>query len=134
MPDLSDINLVGVLVAIVVHQALGFLWYSVLFQKPWVAATGKSMDEMGDPKVALSVGVIASVVMAMGLALIIGLSRTPDLGSGIKIGLLVGVAFVGMALLTQTMFEDRSRTLLGIYSGYQVLGFVLMGAIIGALW
>ena len=133
MPDFSNLDLVAVAVAIVIHQVLGFLWYSVLFQKPWVAAVGKPMDEMGDPKVALSVGVVASVVMAVALGLIVNLSTTPDLGSGVKIGLVVGIAFIGMAILMQTLFEDRNRTLFWIYAGYQVVGFALMSAVLGAV-
>ena len=132
MGDLGEINWLAVLVAVVAAQVLGFLWYGPLFQKTWIAALGKSREEIEPNQVALVVSVVASALAAIGIAIILTMSNTPDLPSGIKIGALAAIGFAVPTIITQTLYEDRSMTLGWIYSGYMLVALLAMGAILGA--
>lgn len=136
MPDLGAIPWVGVLVAIVASQVIGFLWYGPLFGKPWLAAMGKTKEEMaagGSTGPAITVGVLCSVATAIALAIILTMSATPDMASGAKVGLL-GAVIVAAYIETASVYERRPPALGMIAMGYSVVMLVVMGAIIGAMW
>ena len=135
MPDLGSIDWLGVLIAVVVAQVLGFLWYGPLFGKRWMAAVGKTREEIqaDGPGAAIAVSIVASILHAVGIAIILAMSDTPDLVSGVKIGLLASVGFAAAAAVTNSMFEGRPPILLSLYAGYLVLSITVMGAIIGAM-
>lgn len=135
MPDFGAIPWVGVLAAVVASQVIGFLWYGPLFQKPWLAAMGKTKEEMDSAAAgpAIAVGIVCSAVAAVTLAIILTMSQTPDAMSGAKIGLL-GAVLVASYIELTTMYEQRSTTLGWIAMGNQVVTLAVMGAIIGAMW
>lgn len=138
MPEFGEISWLGVLVAVVASQIIGFLWYGPLFVKPWMAGLGKTQDEMaqsgsGLPQAIIG-GIVASILSALALAIILTMSDTPDVESGIKIGLLASIGFVASNLVSGGMFEGRNPTVTWINVGYAVVSLTVMGAIIGALW
>jgi hypothetical protein len=134
MPDWGSIPWVGVLVAVVAAQIIGFLWYGPLFGKPWRAAMGvaEGSDTSG-LGAAIGVGVLCSLATAVALALLLSMSDSPDVESGCKVGLLVAVAVSSYVLIT-TMYEQRNRTVAWIGIANQVVTLVVMGAILGAMW
>jgi hypothetical protein len=134
MPDWGSIPWVGVLVAVVAAQIIGFLWYGPLFGKPWRAAMG--VEEGADTSglgAAIGVGILCSLVTAIALALLLSLSDSPDVASGAKIGLLVAAAVVSYIVITM-MYEQRNRTVSWISSANQIVTLAVMGAILGAMW
>ena len=134
MPNLGELNWLSVIVAVVAAQVLGFLWYGPLFGTQWMAAIGKTKEDMsGSAGRAIAVGVVMSLVRATILALIIGLSKTPDVTSGIKIGLLLA-AVTASGIITGHAFEERVSQLTWINSAYEVVMWAVMGAIIGGMW
>jgi hypothetical protein len=138
MPEFGEISWLGVLVAVVASQIIGFLWYGPLFGKPWMAALGKTQEEMsatgtGLPQAIIG-GIIASIVSALALATILTMSDSPDVESGIKIGLLVSVGFVSMNAWSGGLFEGRNQTLTWINVAYSIVTYTVMGAILGAMW
>ena len=135
MPDFAEFNWLAILAAVVVTQILGFLWYGPLFGKPWMAGMGKTQEEIqagGNVGKAVAIGVICSIVMTVSLAIVIlELSATPDLTSGIKIGLLASIGFVATTLWSGAIYEDRNMTVTIISIAYQVVAITAAGAIIG---
>ncbi|MCA1706579.1 MAG: DUF1761 domain-containing protein [Actinobacteria bacterium] len=134
MPDWGSIPWLGVIVAVVAAQIIGFLWYGPLFGKPWRAAMGgaEGADTSG-LGAAVAVGVLCSLATAIALALLLSLSDSPDEASGIKVGLLVAVAVVSYLVITM-MYEQRNRTLSWISSANQIVTLGVMGCILGAMW
>lgn len=135
MPDFGEINWLAVLVAVVVTQVLGFLWYGPLLGKPWRAGMGITEADMADRSglgKALTIGVICSIVMTVALAIILLLSETPDLVSGIKIGILGSVGFAATTLLSGAAYENRNMTVTWISIAYQIVAITAAGAILGA--
>ena len=134
MPDLGSINWLAVLVAVISAQVLGFLWYGPLFGKQWMAALGRTQEEIRaeGPGPAMMVGIVHSILNAVAVAIILTMSDTPDLVSGVKIGLLTSIGFAAISVVTQAMYEKRPWTTTWLYSGFLVVTITAMGAILGA--
>ena len=140
MPDWGAIPWAGVLVAVVATQILGFLWYGPLFGKTWMGALGKTPETMkADPNQAsmaqaITGGVVSSIFSSVAMAIILSLSATPDLESGVKIGLLVGVGFMAASMVSGGLYEGRPQQLTWVNASYAVLQMTMIGAIIGGMW
>jgi hypothetical protein len=136
MPEWGDIPWVGVIVAVVASQIIGFLWYGPLFGKPWRAAMGISEADMQDRSglgAAIGIGVLSSLATAMALAALLWMTHAADIENGFRIGFLVAVCCAAYILITK-MYEKRDSKLTFINMANQVVTLVVMGAIIGAMW
>lgn len=131
--DPSKINLLAVLVATLAGFALGGLWYSpILFARRWAQESGLSDEQLRGANMGRTFGLaaLATLMMAFNLAAFIGPQGT--LAFGAFAGLAAGLGWVAMSLAVIYLFEQRSLALWLINSGYQVVAYALMGAIIGA--
>lgn len=131
--DFGAINWLAVVLAAVAFFALGAVWYGALFSKPWIRASGVDPDEpSGTPAPLLFGGtLVLEFVAAIGLAAVIGADA--GVATGVWTGAAVGVLFVVTALIVNALYEGRPHLLWVLNGGYNVVGFVAMGAIIGAL-
>jgi hypothetical protein len=133
MPSL-DINWLAVLVAVVAHQFIGFLWYGPVFGKIWLAGMGKTREEMTGAAGGYVVAIVASLVTAIALALFLTLPPPEEVNTttGIVYGLIASIGFVVASVATTAVFENRSMTVPVLFATYQVIGITIMGAILGA--
>jgi Protein of unknown function (DUF1761) len=140
MNFMVGVNLLAVLVAAVATMLVGFLWYSpLLFARPWMRAMGYApddktkQDEMRKGAGKLyAISFLTSLVAAFVLARIM---RTPYLHTaahGMRTGIGVWLGFVTTVQLTDTLFGKRPVTLYLINTGYRLVCFVVMGAILAA--
>jgi Protein of unknown function (DUF1761) len=150
---LFDVNLLAVLVCAIATMGIGFLWYSpALFAKPWVKEMGYDMnDKAAMEKMKKSAGpaygasFVCSIVTAMVLGkLLNALSRHSDrvwhtfampqpVLYGVMVGVAVWVGFVATVQLTSVLFANQSGKLFAINTGYQLVCYAAMGAIL-AVW
>jgi Protein of unknown function (DUF1761) len=131
--ELSQLNYLAIVAAAAVRFALGGLWYSpVLFANAWMRESGVSEAQTKQANMARLFGfsAVAALVMAFSLAAFIGPEATLTFGA--FAGFAAGFSWVAMALGTIYLFEQRSLKLWLINSGYEVIAFTLMGAILGA--
>ena len=139
--EFMGVNLWSVLAAAVATMILGFLWYSpLLFAKPWTVAMGydpndkAKMDEMRKGAGKLyGITFVASLISAFVLAKIIDVTTVNAVLYGMKIGFAVWLGFVTTVQLTSTLFKRRPIKLYLIDTGYQLVCYLLMGAIL-AKW
>ena len=139
--ELMGVNLWSVLVTAVATMILGFLWYSpLLFAKPWTLAMGydpndkAKMDEMRKGAGKLyGITFVASLISAFVLAKIIDVTTVNSALYGMKIGFAVWLGFVTTVQLTSTLFKKRPIKLYWIDTGYQLVCYLVMGAIL-AKW
>jgi hypothetical protein len=129
MPD--RINHFAVWVAAVVYFLFGYLWYGVLFTSQWTAYMGHSMAA---PAAALY---IESFVLGLILAYATGmaLTRRPEdqsAAQGISFALFMGISIFATQTLNQTLYAASPLGLWCINTGYVLIGFAIMAAIIGA--
>lgn len=128
-----DVNWLAVLAAVIAHQALGFLWYGVLFKDMWMQAAGKTQEDFsGGPGPEMILGIVGSILSALALALILTLSEDPSLGLGIAVGAVSAIGFAAASVFTNGAYEETPPKLSALYSIYQLVGFVVMGGIIGS--
>jgi hypothetical protein len=138
--EFLGVNLWSVLVAAVATMVVGFLWYSpILFARPWMIAMGHDPDdksriaEMQKSAGPLyGISMLASLLSAFVLGKIIdGLTINTAL-YGIKVAFAVWLGFVATVQLTDTLFGKKPIKLFLINTGYQLVCYLAMGAIIGA--
>ncbi len=134
MFDLGDINWLAVLASVIAAQVIGFLWYGPLFGKKWMAALGRTEEDIRaeGPGPAILVGIIHSLLTATALAIILTASDSPDVGDGITVALLTGIAFAAATVVTQAQYENRPPVTTWLYAGYLVVSTAVMGVILGA--
>ena len=131
--DFSGINFLAVIVAVVIQFAAGAAWYGVL-SAPWLAAVGKTREEIPQGKNAMTaylIALIGSVIGILALATIIQAIGADSLLEGLLLGLTVGVGFVATSLAAQYSFEGRPLKLYFINAGYPVLMLAIAGSILG---
>ena len=133
----GGLNYLAVLAAAVASFAFGALWYGLL-GKPWMAALGKTKDELmgpeGKPPVAQMLkSLIAALIMAWVLAGLIGHlgpGRVTPLNGIISAG-FVWLGFVATTLTVNHGYQ-RAKTALTLIDGGHWLGVLLIqGLIIG---
>jgi hypothetical protein len=129
----SRINHMAVWVAAFVFFGWGYLWYGLLFGNQWMAAMGKTAaDFTPQPTVYLwsfILGLILSYATAMAL------SRHPEdqtVSQGISFALFMGIALYATQTLNHVIYENIPMSLWIIDTAYTVIGFAIVGAIIGA--
>jgi hypothetical protein len=129
----NNINWLSVLVASVSAFAIGSLWYSsFLVGKVWQKELKLSDDDIKNTNMPMIFGLafLMEFIAAMVLDMFIG--REATLWSGLAAGALVSIAWVATSIGTNYLFARRSFRLFLIDSGYFVIFFVVIGAILGA--
>jgi hypothetical protein len=124
-------NWLAVIVAALAGFPLGMVWYGVLFKQPWMAATGVTEADAKrmNPAKVYPLVLLLNFIAALCLAALLGKA---GLVAGLQLGLLVGVGFVATTLAVGMLFELRKFAHWAINAGYQVVFFVVAGAILGA--
>ncbi len=136
MLDVTKINWLAVLLAAVAHQAIGFVWYGVIFAKTWQDATGRTEAEIaasGGGTRALIIGSIAALVMAAAFALLLTLAPDRTITTGIIWGAVLGIGFVATTTVINGAYEARKPVVTALYAAYEIVALVAMGAILGAI-
>ena len=134
------VNLWAVLVCAVATMVVGFVWYSpALFANPWMKLMGydpndkakiAEMQKSAGPSYALSM--VASILTAFVLGKIISVAGASNAIGGLKIGMVVWLGFVTTVQFTNALFSRQRNRLYLINTGYQVVCYLAMGAILGA--
>ena len=129
---MAPINHLATIVAAIAHFALGAGWYT-LFSQAWLAAIGKTAEELGGGASALpyAIAVVAALIVAYTIAWLLPRLGSQTVGGGIRVGVVLALTLIATTLALNYGFEQRSVVLWLINSGYMVVGMGLMGAIIG---
>lgn len=133
----AGINYWAILAATVAGFAFGALWYGSL-AKPWIAAVGKTEQEIkasGQTLLLYIIALVALFIMAWVLAGMIG-----HLGSGqvtVRNGVISGAfawfGFVVTSMVVNHGFQGAKRMLTLIDAGHWLGVLLIQGAIIGAM-
>jgi hypothetical protein len=128
-----------IVVAALAAWAIGGLWYSpVLFGKAWMKGVGLDIN---DPRLKaemqrtawlyyLSVIVAAAVTATVFFMLRNALGIESAVG-GIRLGVICWAGFAAPLKFVDSIFGKRGQKVMLIESGYHLVSFIVMGAIIG---
>ena len=67
------INYMAIAGAVAASFVFGFLWYGPIFGKIWMAAMGKTQEELGSPTQGIIISGVSALIMAIALALLLTL-------------------------------------------------------------
>jgi hypothetical protein len=138
---MHSLNWLAVLVAGISTMIVGFVWYSpLLFAKAWMREMGYDPDDKAKTQEmqksagpAYGASFVAGLLSAFTLALILHGLQAKDLHVGLMLGFHVWLGFVATVQLTGALFARQSMKLFAINTGYQLVCYLLMGAIL-SLW
>lgn len=125
------INHLAVIVAAIVYFAFGYLWYGLMFSGLWTSFMGQSMPASLTPvqyAESFVLGLLLSYATAMAL------SRRPEdltVSQGVSFALFMGLLLYGTQTLNHVIYENIPLGLWAIDTGYVVVGFAIIGAIVG---
>jgi len=140
---MPQVNYIAVLVTGAVIFALGGLWYSpLLFAKPWTRMMGKTEEEMkaymASPKaksempLMYAMAFVTALLIAWVMAIVVNHFPPVSVLRGAEIG---GICWLGFAATTSyatASFSMQPKSLWLINSGYNLVSFVVAGAILAA--
>jgi len=130
----TGVNYWAILVAGAAYFILGALWYSpVIFGKAWTQAVGKSKEELQKGSSALKMiwAFVGSLIIAYGLARILSWTGSYSLTDAIVVSLLAAICFLVTVIGISDSMEVRPMKLYLINIFYNIIGFCIMGIIIG---
>jgi surface polysaccharide O-acyltransferase-like enzyme len=126
-------NYIAAFVAAVAYWLLGALWYGVLFNRAWTDLEHVTPQQASTPAVApFIITFILNLVIAFFLAQLCAWRNVNTAARGAALGILIWIGFVGPVTYTTYMYEMRSKQLYAINEFFALVGFCLMGAILGA--
>lgn len=136
-----NLNLLAVLVSAIATMVVGFLWYSpLLFAKPWLREMGYDIHDQAKMQelkkgasAAYSGSFVASLVSVFVLALFLHEMKAQTLEYGLLVSSHIWLGFVATVQLTGVLFMKQSMKLFAINTGYQLVCYLAMGAIL-SVW
>ena len=128
-------NWLAIICAAIAYWILGWLWYSVLFGKTWVAGLeqhGVKLERSGmAPKMigTFIANLVAAIIMAR---LIQRIGGRPDILHGLRLGAGMGIGFSATALTIQHLWESKPFKVWLIDVTYHFVGCIALGVILSA--
>jgi hypothetical protein len=137
---LPPVNYLAVLVSGIVIFILGGLWYSpVLFAKPWIAAMGKTEEELrasakGAPMpLFYFLAFLCGLTISMVMAIVLNHWQPFTLNRGFHVGLLMWLGFAAPTSFATAIFSMTTKKLWLINSFYNLVSFIIAGVIL-SIW
>ena len=131
MIDFTGLNWWAIVVATAIAFALGALWYGPLFGKAWLAALGKTEDDIQPSPEPFIVSAVAALVTCIVVAALMRGLEMNGVITGVVFGLITGVGFIATSMASDSVFCGWGWRLWSIQAGYRVAYSALMGGIIG---
>ncbi len=127
-------NYLAVIVCAAVYWLLGGIGFGLIFGKQWMKleniteAQAKGMN----PTVPYIVSFLTGLLIAFVLAQLCAWRNATTAARGASLGVLLWLGIVAPVTYTTNMYEMRPTNLFLINEGYVLVGFLVMGAILGA--
>lgn len=126
--------ILAVVIAGVAYFGLGAIWYNPkVFGGAWMRLVGKTPEELGDSMQPMILGGLSALVASIALGALIIYGGWLHWVDGVGIGALAGVGLIMPVTAMNYVFAGRPMQLFFLDSTYHVVGFVLMGAILGGI-
>lgn len=128
------INLWAVAVAAVTSYVAGFLWFTMLFRKPYLDGLGKTAEKLAQGPSMLTASilqVIGNLLTAYLLAWLMARTGLRSVGQGILLATLLWIGFVVAVLGPMYAFQAFSLVFFFITVGSVLVSLLIMGAILG---
>jgi hypothetical protein len=128
---MKQINWLGAIVALIVSQGLGMVWYSMLFGELWQNSV--KVYTGGSVPVTMTAGAVDNLVVIAGLAWLVPKLGWDSWTGGAKAGLAAALLFAVPAAILDPIYAGAPLSLLAVEGGYILIYMVIAGALIGGL-
>lgn len=134
---MENVNWIAVVVAAFVPMILGFLWYGpMLFQKAWMKSLNFTDEDVqgGNMGVIMGLSLVLAFLLSVFVQYIVvhGDAEFTTLKHGAFHGFMIAVLAAVPVLVTNSLFERKSRSNILINVGYWIVTITVMGAILSA--
>jgi hypothetical protein len=128
-------NWLAILCAGAAYWVLGFVWYVLLFGKVWAAELRRHSGERPPPTsaemAAKMVGTFVSNLIAAGaMAYLFRRTGIEDMSHALRLGAAAGVGFSATAITVAYIWESKPTKVWFIDAGYNIIGGLLLAAIL----
>ncbi|MEX1139972.1 MAG: DUF1761 domain-containing protein [Bacteroidota bacterium] len=128
----------AVIVAALIQFFIGWLWYGMLFMKPWIEATGVPMDAAqsmsGGQMAMMYVGsLMAFLVVYYIMAHFVSYTKSTTAKQGMQTGFWLWLGFVATTILVNITYTMKPLLLWLIDGGYWLVCMLAGGALL-AIW
>ena len=135
---LPTANFLAIFVAAVAYFAVGFVWFSLLFDKTRNAELEKIGIKMTPPAgnqmaKMMALSFVGNLVGATAIAYVLHHFGVSDVERGLKVGLLMGVGYAASTLAIAYLWEGKSLKLFIIDAGHYIVGLVVCSLVL-SLW
>ncbi|MEK7550096.1 MAG: DUF1761 domain-containing protein [Patescibacteria group bacterium] len=141
---LTNVNILPVVVAALLHMIIGSLWYSQrFFGKPWMKLMGIKCDTEEDMAVLkkeskgmgkmYALAFVGSLLMAYTLSSLISLTRMRTIVEIMELAFWCWLGFVAVTTFANKLFTKKPLKLWAIDYGYPLVSLILM-AILFTFW
>lgn len=131
------VNFVGAIVAAVLAMVIGFIWYGPLFGKEWARLQGKDMEKMkkesGNMGMMYGIAFVGALVSAFVFGVFINSLGAKTAVDGAMVGLWAWVGFLLPVTGMNAMFMGSNKKLFYIDVFHHLVGFLVIGAVMGVL-
>ncbi|HEX4711166.1 DUF1761 domain-containing protein [Phenylobacterium sp.] len=134
---LKGVNWIAVLIAFVLLEVLGFVWYGMVFSSAWLAemnAIGLKPDMSNAAQTkSIAEGAVLIIVQVAGLSWLLRRLGASSLPAGLTAGF---AAWFFFGLTTQGMeyvYMGFTPKLMAINCGQLALAYLLAGAVLGGV-
>jgi hypothetical protein len=127
---LPQVNILAAIVAAAAAFVVSGLYWGVL-TPAYLRHLGRPPEEARPTPAQLGIALVTRVLLAWVLAVFVGWAGARGAGAGAEIGFLAWLGFVVPLALGQAAFERKPWQVLAIGLPESLIGFVLVGAILG---
>ena len=126
-----DVNWLAVIVATIAGFAVGAAWYTSL-GKQWLAALGKTRDQLNAGPAPYTIGIIVELIMAYFMAVVISaLFGEINVWNGLMAGAHMWLGFVITTMILNHRYQNMSWRLTLIDGGHMLAVLLVQGLVIG---
>ena len=129
----KPVNRAAIGVCVILQQAVGAGWYAI-FESEWLAAIGKSPDDitMDTNAVAVALAIAASLLSSWFIARLLVAFDTKGPAKGITISVLLWIAVILPYTAHHNAFAQLPTALTMIDAGKDLVAYALTGAVLAA--
>lgn len=129
---MKSINWAGVIVAVILAEVIGMVWYGMAFKAQWMALSGVT-DGSGGSTAAMVIGAVNELVVAIGLSWLVGKTGAANLMGGVTAGLLAAIFFACTTDAMAYIYSGANTGLIPINFGYLLVSYAVMGAAVAVV-
>lgn len=129
---MKSINWAGVVVAVILAEVVGVLWYGMAFGDKWMALSGVT-PQPDNANTSMAIGAVNELVVAIGLSWLVGKTGAANLMGGVTTGLLAAIFFACTTDAMAYIYAGANTGLIPINFGYLLVSYAVMGAAVAVV-